>query len=117
MKYEFTQGLEKYIAAKVCTLFAERGSAAEKDAPSEVVLTAADVVNLLHDFKRAAVGILENTAFSFYVMTDKGKKPSYQHPNYQSAKQEAERILRDDSKQEIAEILLKYDDVNKTLPF
>lgn len=116
MKYEFTQGLEKYIAAKVCTLFAERDDADEKDAPSQVILTAADVVNLLHDFKRAAVGILENTAFSFYVMTDKGKKPSYQHPNYQSAKQEAVRILSDDSKQEIAEILVKYDEINE-LPF
>lgn len=116
MKNAFTQGLEHYITAKIHTLFTERGSAAEKDAPSEVVLTAEDVLNLLQDFKRAAVGILENNAFCFYVMTDKGKKPSYQHPNYQSAKQEAVRILSDDSKQEIAEILVKYDEINE-LPF
>lgn len=79
MKYEFTQGLEKYIAAKVCTLFAERGSAAEKDAPSQVILTDADVVNLLHDFKRAAVGILENTAFNDR-QGQKAKVPAPQLP-------------------------------------
>ena len=116
MKNAFEQEISHYLNAKAETLFAEHALPDIPQQPKQVLLSADIVFSVFADIKKVILKTLEESNnFDWYVMLDKGGKPTMRHPNYVTAKAEAKRLS--EKEDDTAEILIRYQLVDDTLPF
>ena len=116
MKKSFEEQISHYLNAKAETLFAEHALPDIPQQPKQVLLSADMVFSVFADIKKAIMKTLEESNnFEWYVMMQKGGKPTMFHPTYVAAQAEAKRLS--EKEDGTAEILIRYQLVDDSLPF